>query len=71
MKNSVWYDASYNEILVKPTRNSVERGRQASVQIPGQSFSVPDYLVLFRWKVNLKEWKDHIAKGWLVKLGEL
>ena len=71
MKISVWYHAVNNEIWVKPTRNRIERGCQALIQIVGQSFSVPDHCNLYTWKCDMKKWKDHMKNGWLVKLGEL
>lgn len=69
--SSVWYHAEYNEIWIRVKRNHIERGCQALIKTPGYDFSVPDYLGLFDWKIDLKKWKREIKYGFLIKLGQL
>ena len=71
MKESVWYHAFHNEIWVKRTRNTIERGLQAMIKVPDTDISVPDHLCFFTWKLDMKKAKQHIKKGWLVRLGVL
>lgn len=71
MKESVWYWAGQNEILVKTTRNRVERGAQALIPVLGLNFSVPDYLCLFDFRIEPKKWKIALKKGWLIPIGYL
>lgn len=73
MKPTVWYSAAHDHILVRVARNRVELGCQGVITTEhnGEKISVPDWLCLFTWKVNLKEWKRHRQNGWLIRLGDL
>lgn len=73
MKESVWYHAGYDNILVRVARNRIELGCQGSntVTYAGKTIQVPDWLNLFTWKINLKTWSRHRKKGWLIPLGVL
>lgn len=73
MKESVWYFAGHDHIMVRVSRNQVELGCQGSntIEFDGQKISVPDVLNLFIWKVSLKKWSEFRRKGWLIPLGKL
>lgn len=73
MKESVWYIAADDLIVVRVARNKIQLGCEGvcTIEYKGKTISVPDWLNLFTWKVDLKKWKEHRKKGWLVKLGEL
>lgn len=73
MTQTVWYHAGYDHLLVRIDRDYVEAGEQRSSTLvhDGNIISVPDYLNLFKWRVNRNKWKSHIKKGWLIKVGTL
>lgn len=73
MKETVWYSAAEDHILVRVARNRVELGCQgiSTVEFDGKEIQVPDWLSLFTWRVDSKNWKRHLKAGRLVKLGDL
>lgn len=73
MKESVWYFAGHDHIVLRVAPNRVELGCQGvnTIEHNGQKIQIPDILNLFTWKVNLKKWKEFRKKGWLIRLGNL
>jgi len=73
MKESVWYHAGYDYLFVHVAHNRIQLGCQKrhTIIFNGEKISVPDWLNLFTWEVDLKKWKEHKKNGWLVKLGDL
>lgn len=68
---TVWFHAPSNEIIVRDSIYRVSRGVQGANYCEAAKAWIPDYLDLFRWRINLKQWKKAIKKGWLIKLGSL
>lgn len=71
MKESVWYNAIDNEIIVRQKNGRIERGCQAIISCPSFHLNVPDYLNLFTFKVKKGGWKRGLKEKWLTKLGDL
>lgn len=70
MKPTVWFHAPFNELVIKVSRNKVERKCQGTYCKAIDSW-IPDYLHFSYWKWNMKKAKQHMKKGWLIKLGYL